>query len=672
MAGERITGAITAAEAQKDNVQHLDGAIPLLSRRLLYESPTPEDEIAGYRYLRGLTTHSDETVRDAAGSALEQGWKRIGFYELHTPSKRFPSFRENDRPYFHEAGWTHSGSGVGDDSKVAILELARRREPMTTRQLEDVMTPLIGLQKNFPQLVDELKKLHVLTDEAQYVPVAESVQAKVRMTDAAYGVLAPHLPVLEAISYPEQRIAKEDKQLALAVGREVDRTLSRTAAFWTEANIQDLTMPQERHFGLAMIGMLDFELKEGKRGTTRPERQEDVISFVAEQGRLYQLSHANNPTSDYTKESVEVEIYAQRREQNQLLINFWGQQVGVRRERDLGKLGVYKSNRGANYIEASGVLTSVLPEGLQDANRARISAEGVIVSWEDVSERGRDIDLDVYYQKSQEELAAPRRFGRGETYITGEPTHITVPASSESKRPRRRKKAEGEDDLDFSFRGPRTSQKEIALDKDEDSLEVMHPKGRYTVAYKKAEGGIEITFTGRNWGKAMIIPSALNPVEVVRSMGQQLDGVTQRVSDEREAIQQQVANIKHMGLVEHTYYSNFGILPTEPISDFFEDEAYHTKLVGIDEGLAALDVDSQYYAKYYMAVLGEMRRSRPIEEKTARQMDEEVKDPRQEFRQLIKKHSINIPEELLVLAEEVFMPEEYRNPPNEEHPTAGV
>ncbi len=67
-----------------------------------------------------------------------------------------------------------------------------------------------------------------------------------------------------------------------------------------------------------------------------------------------------------------------------------------------------------------------------------------------------------------------------------------------------------------------------------------------------------------------------------------------------------------------------------------------------------------------MAVLGEMRRSRPIQEKTAREMDNEIKDPRVEFRKLIKKHRINIPEELLVLAEEVFMPEEYRNPPSVE------
>lgn len=671
MAGERITGAITAAEAQKDNVQQLDAAISLVSRRLLYEVPSPEDEIAGYSYLRGLTTHPDEAVRDAAGSALEQRWKRVGFYELYTPSKLFPSFRENERPYFHDAGWTGSGSGVSSDSKVAILELARRREPMTTRQFEDVMTPLIGLQKNFPQLVGELKKLHVLTEEAQYVPIAESIQARVRMTEAAYGVLAPHLPVLEAISYPEQRIAEEDKQLALAVGREVDRTLSKAAAFWTEANIQGLTMPQERHFGLAMIGMLDFELKEEKRGATRSERQEDIISFVAEQGKLYQLSHTNNPTSDPTKASVEVKIYPYRRDQNQLLINFWGQQVGARYGRELGRLGVYKSNSGANYIEASGVLTSVLPEGLQDAGRARISAEGMTVSWEDVSERGREIDFDVHFQRSQKE-PTQRRFGRGNTHITSEPTHITVPETYESKLPRRRKKAGEDYGLDFSFRGPTTSQKEIALDKDENLVEVMHPKGRYTVAYRKAGEGIEITFTGRNWEKAMVIPSALNPVEVVRSVGQNLDGVIQRVSDERDSIQQQVANIKHMGLVEHTYYSQFGMLPTEPTGDFIGYEAYYEGLVGIDEALAALDADTQYYAKYYMAVLVQMRRSRPIQEKTARQMDHEIEDPRVEFRKIIKKHGINIPEELLVLSEEVFMPEEYRNSPTEEQSSSDV
>lgn len=659
MTGERIIGAITAAEAQKDNVQQLDAAIPLLSRRLLYEAPTPEDEIAGYGYLRGLTTHQDETVRDAAGSALEQRWRRVGFYELHTPSKRFPPFRENDRPFFHEAGWTSSsGSGVGDDSKVAILELARRREPMTTKQFEDVMTPLIGLQKDFPRLVDELKRLHVLNADAQYVPVAESMQARVRMTEGAYGVLAPHLPVLEAISYPEQRIAEEDKQLALAVGREVDRTLGRAAAFWTEGNIKGLTVPQERDFGMAMLGMLDFQLEEEKRGANRPKWQEDSISFVAEQGRLYTLSHADNPTSDWTEESVEVETYLQRRDQNQLLINFWGQKVGVRRERELGKLGVYKSERGANYIGASGVLTSVLPEGLQNASRARVSAEGMTISWEDVSGRGRDVDLDVYYQKSQKE-PTPGRFGRGDTYVTGEPIHITVPETYESKLPRRRKKA-GEDDLDLGFRGPRTTSKEIALDKDEDLAEVRHPKGRYTVAYRKAKNGIEITFTGRNWGRTMTIPSGVNPVEVVRSIGQQLEEVTQRVSDEREAIQQQVANIKHMGLVEHIYYSQFGFLPTPPASDHFQDEDYYKKLAGIDEGLASLDADTQYYAKYYMAVLSEMRRSRPIQEKTAREMNIEVKDPRQEFRALIRKHNINIPEGLLQLSEEVFVPEEYR------------
>lgn len=669
MAGERITGAITAAEAQKDNVQYLDAVIPLLSRRLLYESPAREEEIAGYCYLRRLTTHTDETVRDAARSALERRWRRIGFYELHTPSKRFPSFGENDRAYFHEAGWTHSGSGVGDDSKVAILELARRREPMTTRQLEDVMTPLIGLQKNFPQLVDELKKLHVLTEELKYVPVAESLQARVRMTDAAYGVLAPHLPVLEAISYPEQRIAEEDKQLALAVGREVDKTLTKAVAFWTEDNIQGLTMPQQRHFGiLASIGMLDFKLKEERRGSQRRERQADVISFVAEQGRLYKLSHADNSLSDYTREFVEVGLYPYRRDQNQLLIDFWGQQVRSDYGRGFGQLGVYKGSRGANYVEVSGVLTSVLPEGLQGVSSARVSAEGMTVFWKDVSERGREIDLEVYFQKSQEE-PTPRRSGRGETYVTSEPTQITVPASSESKRPRRRKKT-GEDDegLDFSFRVLRTTHKEIALDKGADAVEVMHPKGRYTVAYQKTEAGVEITFTGRGWENKVVVPSQLNPVEVVRSMGQQIEGIEQRVSSEREAIQQQVASIKHMGLVEHTYYSDNGRLPTGSVDEFFEDKEYYQRLVSIDQGLAALDPDTQYYAKYYMAVLGEMRRSRPIQEKTAREMDHEIEDPRVEFRKLIRKYDINIPEELLVLSEEVFMPEEYRNPPNEEHP----
>jgi hypothetical protein len=665
MAGERIADLITTAAEQRDNVQQLDAVIPLLGRRLLYEGPSQEDEIAGYSFIRGLAAHPDEEVQHTVSRVLEQRWKRIGFYHHYNPSKRY-SFGRNERPHYMEGGIVSSGSGVGDDEKIAILELAHRREPMTTRQFEDAMRPLIGIQKDFPRLVDELKRLHVLTDEAQYVSVVESVQARVRMTEAAYGVLAPHLPVLEAISYPEQKMAEEEKQLALAVGKEVDRILSKAVAFWTDKNIQGLTMPQEPHFGLTMINVLDMELKEQKRGGQKRELRNDEISFVAEQGRLYKLSHANNPLSDFHKESVEVKIYQYQRDENQLLINFWGHQVGASYGRELGWLGVYKGPRITNSVEVSDILMLALPEGLQDANRARVSAEGMTISWRDVSHKGKEIDLDVHFQKSQDEPIL-RRFGRGETYITAQPTHITIPTSSESKRPRRRNKTRKEDSgLDYSFRGSRTTNKEIVLDKDTDSLEVMHPKGRYIVAYQKAEGGIEITFTGKGWENKIVIPSQINPVEVVRSFGQQLEGITQKVSDEREAIQQQVSGIKHMGLVEHTYYNHFGRLPddTEAISDFFDDKEYYNRLVAIDEGLSALDPDTQYYAKYYMAVLGDMRNSKPIQERTAWEMDEDVKDPRQEFRRVIRKYDINIPEELLMVVEEVFMPEEYRNPSN--------
>jgi hypothetical protein len=671
MAGERITDTITAAEAQKDNVQHIDATISLLSRRLLYEAPTPEDELAGYSYLRGLTSHQDEIVQHAAGKALDLRWNKVGFYELHTPSKRF-SFRENDRTHFEEAGLSRYGSGVDDDNKVAILELARRREPMTIGQLEDVITPLIGLRKDLPNLVDELKRLHVLTDDAQFVPVAETIQARLRMTDAAFEVLTPHLPVLEAISYPEQKMTEEEKQLALTVGKEIDRTITKATTFWTDENIQGLTMPQQPHFGFAFLSMLDFDLKQQKSGASRTQRKVDTISFVTDT-QIYSLTHTNDPSSEFYKESINVNTYPNWEEKNQLLINFWGQQVGIRHIRQSGNLSIYNNARGSNYIEASGSFTSVLPEELQNASSATVSTEDMNINWNDVSKKGKEISLEVHFQKNQEEVTS-KRFGRGETYVADKATYIRVPASSESKRPKRRKKTgDVDNEIDSGFIGSKTNKKEIALDKDIDSLEIMHPKGRYTLAYQKNESGIEITFTGRGWENKVVIPAQLNPVEVVRTLGEQLEGMTQSVSKDKEVIQQQVANIKYMGLVDYVYYNRFGTLPAEPVSDFFAesvkefyaDKERYPRLESIDKGLAALDSDTKYYLKYYMAVLGDMRRKRPFEEKTAREMDREISDPRLEFRQIIKRHNINIPEELLVLAEEEFMPEEYRNLPSE-------
>lgn len=625
----------------KEDVQALDAAIPLLSRKLLYENPSQEDEVAGYSCLRVLVaSQPDPIVKDFAQDALELRWIRVGFYDYHTPGNYTEI--ERRRSHFDKPGFRPSGSsGVSQDSKVAVLELARvvgvgNLEPITIRRFGNQMVSLLGIGVKPTGLTKELRKLYVLSDEGQFVPLVEVADGKIRMTSGAYRTLAPHLAALEAISYPQEVITERDKKLALAVKGVANRALRAASRFFTRVDISGLTLPEQPNFLFADVSLLEAQF----RKEMKPKYGRDVISLLDEDGTLFNAQYheaSRNDSSFYIKQA-EVKMYRlPENARGQLLFDFWGQQfLGEQ----VGRIFTYERSRNLVGVEVVGVFMSILPSELQGADSVDVSSEEMNLSWIDISGKGGFGTVEINYKKQKAESR--------ETYVSGQLASLSVPIVPKGSQYRRTE--------------------EVQLDKDEETREFTHTNGKYSVSYKKLNGRTQIVFKGTGWESIIFAPHEVDVLGIAQGIAQKLREITGMISDKNGEIAQQVARARYMSLVEHRIFNSLaGVTDPErraQIIEQFRGSELFEKMRQVDEELAKLNPETQYYAKYYIQILVQMGRMIETEKERLKQFSGRPReDQRKSFRSLMRMNGIIIPERLLTLCEEIFTPTELQDPP---------
>lgn len=213
-----ISHAISSLEGRKDP-KYLEAAIPLLSRHLLYDNPSIEEEIAGYRHLKKLWMEGHGHYSHLANVAMDARWAKIGFYE----GSDYADYRE-----FEE-----SSSDLIWQVKATIVALGKKfsdpnAQRLTKKQFVDDFFPFYSSRQSAVNVLEKLKKTYVLTEDAKYAPLITEKRGAITMGQPALRVLLPHLPVLEAIvgrdtTNPEilaaDKAIKDSTLEALSVGK---------------------------------------------------------------------------------------------------------------------------------------------------------------------------------------------------------------------------------------------------------------------------------------------------------------------------------------------------------------------------------------------------------------------------------------------------------------------
>lgn len=632
MVQERVIGAISSLEAQRENIQYLEGAIPALSRQLLYGSPQPEEEVLGYSYLRSLATHPDLHIKNIVGEALNKRWDKVGFYERHVPSKRFPSIDDINRPTYDEL--SRGIYSLSDEDKVSILELARRfsnpdARPISAAQLEIMITPLLGPQTQTQKILEKLKELYLLTDEGQYTPLIETSRGKLRLGSLAHQVLTPHIPALEAISYPEAAIPAEEVETIKAVGNSTDLAFRTGMIFFSQEDISDSKTVEDNLIAIPDLAFLDLELKDEERATKEREK----ISFLDEQGRLYTLVHSRS--SSVFDESITISLSEQPFGVRERLLLDWGGRI-VRGE-DIGNINLQKDRNDITTIVASGALLPQLPMGLEGVQTVSVSKQEITFEWNDLSSKGRHGGLELKFCTPYKITDPFSKYARTAKHVAGSAWAVTVQESTESKSHKRK----GE------FGGSRSSWREILLEKPEEILQIKHPHGSYTLKYEVADDTIKIVVTGKGWENVYTVPRVIDPFTIAQTLEHQVRTVVQLMQDKKDLIQSQVRETHRLSLTEQDILSKLIQVEDPEIRKYLEqrltETELHAKLRLVDEGLSNLSYKDQRAVMFYIFVLAE-----------GKQRDTETETPRAKLQSMINEYGLNIPERLLDLCESIF------------------
>src|SRR3989344_4816758 len=99
MINERFAGVISQVEKRQNDPLQLEAGVNLLGRTLLYSPLDSQDEIAGFRFLKGFTSHPDAKIKELVGETFDNRWRKVGFYEAWEASDD-PMFKR-ERTTFH-------------------------------------------------------------------------------------------------------------------------------------------------------------------------------------------------------------------------------------------------------------------------------------------------------------------------------------------------------------------------------------------------------------------------------------------------------------------------------------------------------------------------------------------------------------------------------------------
>lgn len=659
MINERLAGTISQVERRQHDPLQLEAGVNLLGRTLLYAPLDPQDEIAGFRFLKRFTSHTDAKIKELVGGTFEDRWRKVGFYDVWEASDD-PMFKR-ERTTFH--GERH-GRTLSDTARIAIVELGKSfvtepNKPLTVRELDDRLFAMLGPRIDTEAILEELSRKYVLTDEAEFTTLLEVQKGRIRVATSAFNYLMPHIPILGVISTPEKIIPDADVKVIRGVQGSLKHTYDAVKKYPTDENLAGLTIAEDDEpfmFWFApSLSTLDWELDEDrKRDEHQSTIREKEVVYPDNKGNLHSVSHyqtfsGSRPSSEG---SLTISKYSQPPgARNQIMIDFWGKII---KGNPTGRTHIYYDARGGVTIHAQGDLRPSLPEGLESAEEVEMNGDGLKLIWQDISGTGRHIFAMLHF-RNPFRLQNPfyDTFARPVYHVTGRPdVFIVSKANPDYIDPKKMPDTEN-DGLNLPSFNSRTNEQEVRFDDRVGRFAIPHPDGGYALRYRRGADAVEVVLGNRRWECKLIIPNDLDVVAIARSMGRRFTGAMSTVLRDRKFISEQVANHKRLNLVEFDAYTKLSGMSQ---SDFWQ--YYFNKIIEghkggdydlIDQEMSRLDVKNQGIARSYMRAFSHWRHQDhtniPIK------VDE---DPREQIRFMVRKHNLPLSEEFLRLIERVF------------------
>lgn len=667
MANERLTKVIAEVQRRQSDPAALEAGINVLSRTLLFSGIDPQAQAEGYKFLRGFTGHQDAKINELVGEAFDNRWRKVGFYDYWEASSDDTfSLSKRDRGTYHGE---RLGRAISTEAQVTILELAKAFQaepgkPIPVRRLDERLFAMLGPGNDADQILQELSRKYVLTDDMEFVPLLEVQKGRVRVATSAFNYLMPHIPALEAISAPENVIPDENVRTIRRVQATLGNTFESVKKHHANGVWEGITVREDDEplmFSFAPdISSVDYELdREKEKSEYEITSREDEAVYVDSRGRLHSVSHYQtfSGTRPSSEGSLTISAYEQPPgARGQILVDFWGKII---KGKPLGYTRMTK-DRGKATIHAEDAFKPALPEGLASAEEVEINEDGLKLIWQDISgvlEPGR-------YRFAMLEFRTPfavrnphsRDWARPAYHVSGQVDRLTISRTNpEYRKPKAKNEGDEEDEiLGMGLRQPRTTEQEIKFDRPTASMMIPHPEGGYSLRYKVGEEAIDVVFKGKGWERQLVIPRDLDVVAIAQSMARRINAGVNTIIRDREVIAHQVADTRRLGLVEFAAFRRLEHVPQSDLWKYLFDQLVEEQKGGdydlIDQEMSKLDPKTQGIARSYMRALSHWHHQDHA--------DVPVKveeDPRQKIRFMVRKHELPLSEEFLKLVEKVFI-----------------
>ncbi len=638
----------------EDVPSRLDAVVRIYDRYLDHGNLPIDEQIKLCRGLRSLTTHPDTYVRRLADEALDKRWAQVGFY-LPVRRMRQSFLSETKRDHWNEV------DHIDEPTKLLILELARHYASSDGRlvkeeDLHDLLYPLVGPELKGGTFRDTCN-IYVLTDDAEFVPLLLRRRNSLGLTRPGYKHIAPHLPILEAISYPANVVNKEDLKASKEVGVAAEKTYEAAKELLLDDSYASLHPKRDHDLVIPSVSSLDDYL--GRKKDWADPREDYPTIRYRRDGKLYEISYYGGSFGQHDVSfSVTIPSYMTR---EQFIRDFWGKYIkGGEFE---GSIGV-----GPKGFRVRGSYLQLFPGSLGQADEVAIAQERMSVHWNDVSEgiakEDPNFPYNNVYVKVVYELPFKAEYFldhlKKYTFLTPFPVKMEIPVSNPDYRPKKQHKKGSFDTGTYDWRNTETIAKEISFEKPEEIITVSYPGGDYTVAYKREEDQIKVDFLGNEWQKTIVLPSNLDAVSISRQLGHEVMAIVDYIKTHEDEISSQVSNTRRLGLAEQVLFAemrsrieNFD-LDNEFIQRKFAEPRF-TIFHRADFALSQLDEETQWILRTYLQSLGEdvARTQRMLHDNNESRIYYE--DTPESMRRIIEKHKLPIPLDVLELCEEAFL-----------------
>lgn len=608
---ERVSGSIKEAEVHKDSPEELERYVTLITRQVEYGSTSHGERRNAYTYLRHLADSvKDRHIQHTIQNCFQERWQRIGFFTRIQKDISQGAYRAY-----------HAKTELDTDTKIAILELAhkrqesRRKQPIDHTQFADSLTGLLGYELDYEELTGKLKDIVLLNGNAEFVPLITREEG-INLTNEAYKLLVSHLEILNIISYPENTEKREERKLAGYVKRKTDEILTRTANFFQSDILQAITIISKQPFGRNLKG-LETEI-EKKNLPVQENQPAKAISFIAESGLLYKFGR----TTVGKSKIVEMGIYKLHPlAKQQLTYDFFGQQL---KGKEIGKIQITRESDGETLVEIDGVMKSVLPENLRNPDSISISAHGLKLNWNDVA-KGKKIDMQVAYQ-STSDTNMQKDIDKEGILITANPALLYVPE----------KNSQNHAQIPVKYR-------QVPFARTDEQVDIVHTSGKYTVRYKKEKGGgIQVRISSRSdhsKDTIYVLPARIDIIHIMDAIDTCFSTWMENITKQKEAIRKQTETIKHLTLSEQIGLEQVNLTGKFNNTDVLEQD------------FGKFDATTSYYTKYYIKTLMELTKR----EMNPSEKEKTIAEVKKKMRSLIKGHKLPISEKFLKNSEQILL-----------------